>query len=131
MERSFIESVLTGQPERFESYIEGLWSKAGSPEDEPTLVYFAPDSRRISIYSQTEKQTWNWDRSNPSYTGIYAAIVNSGVPDMVRIPASIFWERTASDFTQHQARLRDSQSARTGTGHIRESREEGKNCQDP
>lgn len=85
VERSFIESVLTGQPERFESYIEGLWSKAGSPEDEPTLVYFAPDSRRISIYSQTEKQTWNWDRSNPSYTGIYAAIVNSGVPDMVRI----------------------------------------------
>jgi hypothetical protein len=85
LERSFIESVLTGQPEEFESYIEGLWRKDGSPDAEPTLVYFAPDARTIAIYSKTEKQLWDWGRSNSSYAGIYTSIVNSGVPDMVRI----------------------------------------------
>jgi hypothetical protein len=85
VERKFIESVLTDKPEQFESYIEGLWRKEGNLDDEPTLVYFAPAERRISIHSKTEKQTWDWGRSNPSYAGIYTALVNSGVPDMVRI----------------------------------------------
>ena len=85
VERSYIESVLTGEPEEFESYIEGLWRKVGSPGKEPTMVYFAPDTRNVSIHSKTEKQVWNWGPSTFSYAGIYTSIVNSGVPDMVRI----------------------------------------------
>jgi hypothetical protein len=85
VEQSFIQSVLTGKPEEFETYIGGLWSKEGIPDEEQTLVYFSPVARTIVISSKTEKQIWNWGRSNPSYAGIYTSIVNSGVQDMVRI----------------------------------------------
>jgi len=85
VEKSFVDSLLTGDPSRFESYLSGLWKKESSSEDEPTLVYFDPESRKVSIHSKTEKQIWDWGRSNPSSAGIYSSIVNSGVPDIIRL----------------------------------------------
>ncbi len=85
VEKSFVDSLLTGDPNRFESYLSGLWKKASTSEEEPTLVYFDPESRTVSIHSKTEKQIWDWGRSNPSSAGIYSSIVNSGVPDMIRL----------------------------------------------
>lgn len=85
VEQIFISTILTGKPEDFETYLDGLWEKEGATKTVPALLYFDPEGRKISLHSGTEQQQWDWGESNASSAGIYASISNSAVPEMFRL----------------------------------------------
>ena len=85
VEQLFINQVLTGRTEDFESYLDGLWMKEDDKSLKPTYVYFDSEERKISIHSEEEQQQWDWKGSNTSFAGIYASISNSAVPEMLRL----------------------------------------------
>ncbi len=85
IEQLFINRILTGQAEDFDDYLKGLWIKEDEEGAVPTLVFFDPEGRKISLHSEQEQQQWDWGRSNAAFAGIYAPISNSAVPDMIRL----------------------------------------------
>jgi len=85
VEQLFIQGILTGRAEDFESYLKGLWIKEEPAGGRTALLYFDPEDRTISIHSGQERQQWDWGGSNPAFAGIYTSISNSAVPEMLRI----------------------------------------------
>lgn len=85
VEQLFINRILTGRAEDFDAYLKGLWIKEDENGAVPTLVFFDPEGRKISLHSEQEQQQWDWGKSNAAFAGIYAPISNSAVPDMIRL----------------------------------------------
>lgn len=92
IEQAFINKVITGKAEDFETYLQGLWEKLPAADEKkegralpPTLVYFASGERKITIHSEYEQQEWDWGRSTAAFAGVYAPISNSAVPEMLRL----------------------------------------------
>jgi len=85
IEQALMSRILTGQAEDFELYLDGLWIKEIEGIGQPTALYFDAEGRKISIHSTAEQQQWDWGRSNVAFSGIYAPISNSAVPEMLRL----------------------------------------------
>jgi hypothetical protein len=85
IEKTFIDTIVTGVVGDFESYLEGLWAKEGTANNSKVLLSFSPKTREVSIHSERAQQHWDWGDSSTAYSGLRAPITNSSVPEMMRL----------------------------------------------
>ncbi|MDR2246190.1 MAG: pallilysin-related adhesin [Treponema sp.] len=86
IERRRIRNLLTGNPEVFERFIDGLWyyAGAGGTPDTRQYIYFDLPSRELIFFGEESQQVFSWLNSSSTRYGIYVASQNISVTTLRR-----------------------------------------------
>ncbi|MDR2185140.1 MAG: pallilysin-related adhesin, partial [Treponema sp.] len=86
IEQRRVQDLLSGDPRKFEAFIEGLWYYV-SPQgtvDSRQYIYFDPDGRELIFYGEETQQVFVWQNSGATRYGIYISSQNISVTTLRR-----------------------------------------------
>jgi hypothetical protein len=86
IEERRVRELLSGKPEEFEHYIEGLWyfvNSQGQMEQEQ-YIYFDYSNKEIIFFGDETEQIFVWQYSTPTRYGLYLSSQNSSVTTLKR-----------------------------------------------
>ncbi|MDR3166409.1 MAG: pallilysin-related adhesin [Treponema sp.] len=86
IEQRRLRELLSGNPEVFENFIDGLWYYV-SPQgtlDSRQYIYFDPANREIIFYGDEAQQIFTWQNSSATRYGLYLASQNISVTTLRR-----------------------------------------------
>jgi hypothetical protein len=86
IEQRRLQELLSGAPGVFEGFIHDLWYSV-SPEgtlDSRRYIHFDPVNREITFFGDGAQQIFNWQNSNPTRYGLYAATQSVSVTTLRR-----------------------------------------------
>lgn len=88
IEQRRVRQLLDGTPERFESFLDGLWTFVPSGEslDAPRqYVLFDKNRKEVIFYVEDTQEVFSWENSNATRYGIYVSAVNISVTTLRRL----------------------------------------------
>ncbi|MDR0399884.1 MAG: pallilysin-related adhesin [Treponema sp.] len=86
IEQRRLRELLSGAPGVFENFIHDLWYSV-SPDgtlDSRRYIHFDPVNREITFFGDGAQQIFNWQNSNPTRYGLYAATQSVSVTTLRR-----------------------------------------------
>jgi hypothetical protein len=86
IEQRRVRSLLDGNPEVFERFIDGLWYYAGADGalDSRQYIYFDLPNRELIFYGDESQQVFTWLNSSATRYGIYVSSQNISVTTLRR-----------------------------------------------
>jgi hypothetical protein len=86
IEQRRVQSLLNGNPEVFERFIDGLWYYAGADgmPDSRQYIYFDLPNRELVFYGDESQQIFTWLNSSSTRYGIYVSSQNISVTTLRR-----------------------------------------------
>lgn len=86
IEQRRVQELLSGDPRKFEAFVEGLWYYV-SPQgtvDNRQYIYFDPAGRELIFYGEETQQVFIWQNSGATRYGIYISCQNISVTTLRR-----------------------------------------------
>jgi hypothetical protein len=82
IEQRRVRELLTGAPEHFETFIDGLWYMDSAGEDQ--YVYFNIANREMIFYNNDSEEVFSWQDSNPTRYGLHIIGRNNSLTKLRR-----------------------------------------------
>ena len=86
IEQRRLREILTGEPKKFENFINDLWYHV-SPQgtiDHSQYIYFDPEKREIIFFGDETQQVFVWQQSTATRYGLYISSQNISVTTLRR-----------------------------------------------
>ncbi len=87
IEQRRVRQLLDGTPDRFERFLDGLWTFTPANADSATRQYilFDPQRREVVFYAERTQEVFSWENSNATRYGLYITTKNISVTNLRRL----------------------------------------------